>query len=121
MRAAIAVVALLAASPVLADQTLVQRHCSEQADAMNLHGAERMAFRAKCKGNDGYSVVATQPTLNKSIRLGMTADQVRSSWGNPRSINATITARGKHEQWVYGIGQYVYLTDGVVTTIQTSR
>src|SRR5258708_19056971 len=42
---------------------------------------------------------------NNGVSIGMTADDVRkSSWGKPRSINETITARGKHEQWVYGGG-----------------
>lgn len=55
------------------------------------------------------------------VSIGMTADQVRSScWGKPQRINQTITARGKHEQWVYG-GSYVYLENGTVTSIQTSR
>jgi hypothetical protein len=117
-------VAVLIASPALADQTEIQRRCSARADDMNLHGAERMAFRTKCKGNGGYSVVATQatPNGNDGVRLGMTGEQVvGSSWGKPKSINTTITTRGKHAQWVYGGGQYVYLTDGVVTSIQLRR
>lgn len=90
---------------------------------MNLHGTERSAFRTKCKGNGRYSIVATQPTppRHEGVRLGMTGEQVvRSSWGKPRSINTTLTARGKHEQWVYGGRQYVYLDDGIVTSVQTN-
>ncbi len=55
------------------------------------------------------------------VSVGMTRGQVYAScWGKPKSINDTLTARGKHEQWVYG-GGYVYLDDGVVTSIQTSH
>lgn len=55
------------------------------------------------------------------VSIGMTADQVRAScWGKPERINQTITARGKHEQWIYG-RSYVYLENGTVTSIQTSR
>lgn len=52
------------------------------------------------------------------IRIGFTARQLVLSWGKPESINRTITASGKHEQWVYGDGQYVYLTNGTVTSMQ---
>lgn len=55
------------------------------------------------------------------VKIGMTADEVKAScWGNPARVNQTITARGKHEQWVYRSG-YVYLENGTVTSIQTSR
>lgn len=55
------------------------------------------------------------------VAIGMTKAQVYSScWGRPRKVNETMTARSRHEQWVYG-GGYVYLEDGVVTSIQTSR
>lgn len=55
------------------------------------------------------------------VSIGMTADQVHAScWGKPERVNKTITARGKHEQWVYG-RSYVYLENGTVTSIQTSR
>jgi hypothetical protein len=54
------------------------------------------------------------------IRIGMTADQVIASWGRPDDINRSIFATGVHEQWVYGElgGSYVYLEDGVVTSLQ---
>lgn len=32
-------------------QTPIQRHCSLEADARGLHGAERQAFRSRCKGD----------------------------------------------------------------------
>jgi len=55
------------------------------------------------------------------IRIGMTTQQVRESWGWPRDINSTITRWGRHEQWVYGrfpYGSYVYFEKGILTTIQ---
>jgi len=54
------------------------------------------------------------------VVVGMTAAQVRSAWGAPTSVNRTSTAGGTDEQWVYGLGWYVYLEDGVVTAIQSS-
>lgn len=51
--------------------------------------------------------------------IGMTADEVRDSvWGSPEKINSTETAYGTREQWVYPDRGYVYLKDGVVTSIQ---
>jgi len=114
-------------------QTPIQRHCSEQADALGLHGEARKAFRSQCKletpqGSMSSSTPAGQtrkpskvPKDNNGVSIGMTAEQIRkSSWGKPKSINETITAGGKHEQWVYG-GGYLYLENGVLTSIQTSR
>jgi hypothetical protein len=54
----------------------------------------------------------------------MTAEQVRVSLGPPKEINATVTATGKSEQWVYVLtythpkGANVYLENGVVTAVQ---
>jgi hypothetical protein len=59
--------------------------------------------------------------IARKIGIGMTAEMVRRSWGNPERINTTITAAGTSEQWVYGLQNYVYLTNGRVTAMQTSR
>jgi hypothetical protein len=53
------------------------------------------------------------------VNIGMSMEQVRaSSWGRQNSINRTTTAYGDREQWVYGIGNYLYFENGVLTTIQ---
>lgn len=53
------------------------------------------------------------------VRIGMTAKQVRASnWGGPESINRSTGRFGVHEQWVYGGGNYIYLENGSVTSIQ---
>lgn len=41
-----------------------------------------------------------------------------SSWGDPEDINRTTTKYGVSEQWVYSGYRFVYVEDGVVTTIQ---
>tara|TARA_R110000824_G_scaffold384276_1_gene578167 strand:+ start:415 stop:909 length:495 start_codon:yes stop_codon:yes gene_type:complete len=51
----------------------------------------------------------------KKIMIGMTKDQAKLSWGNPRKINKSSYGP---EQWVYRRGsstQYIYFEDGVVT------
>lgn len=52
--------------------------------------------------------------------IGMTEQEVyASSWGYPNKKNTTTTASGTREQWVYDYG-YIYLTNGIVTSIQTN-
>jgi len=76
------------------------------------------ASRKNCTGQPGAAI-------------GMTKEQVLSScgWGKPSHINTTITAGGTREQLVYGLcntrksglcRSYIYLTNGVVTAIQSS-
>jgi hypothetical protein len=54
------------------------------------------------------------------VRIGMTAKHVRekTDWGEPKSINATITSSGRREQWVYGDGDYLYFRNGILDAIQ---
>ncbi len=52
-------------------------------------------------------------------KIGMTAEEVKkSTWGEPKKINKTTTAYGVSEQWVYYGDKYIYLENGVVTSIQ---
>ena len=69
----------------------------------------------------GWSEDDIAPITAGQIRIGFTARQVRESVGRPERINTTVTAAGTHEQWVYGVGDYVYLNNGIVTSFQTSR
>lgn len=53
------------------------------------------------------------------VRQGMTADQIRASWGKPDRIHRTVIGDHVSEQWVYDRGsqnQYLYLENGVMTT-----
>ncbi len=55
----------------------------------------------------------------EGVRIGMTQQDVLDSmWGRPERVNRTISARGVHEQWVYGSGGYLYFEDGILTTVQ---
>ena len=57
------------------------------------------------------------------VRIGMTTSQVlnKTHWGGPSSVNRTITPAGVGEQWVYGMGQYLYFVNGRLKAIQTSE
>lgn len=58
------------------------------------------------------------PQEKPAPTIGMTASEVRSSnWGSPSDINKTTTAYGVSEQWVYSNFKYIYLEDGIVTSI----
>ena len=63
---------------------------------------------------------------NRNVFVGMTAEEALRSWGKPTKINQTFSGSGTSEQWVYhrggGIeGQYVYLTNGIVQSIQSPK
>ncbi|MCP1309956.1 stalk domain-containing protein [Paenibacillus tyrfis] len=62
----------------------------------------------------------------QKVRVGMTQEQVLMSWGKPDDINKTTGSFGTFEQWVYrgpsiGTGNYLYFTDGVLTSTQTLK
>lgn len=55
----------------------------------------------------------------EGVRVGMSkGDVLSSSWGKPQKVNATTTARGTREQWVYGGHNYLYFEGDTLTTIQ---
>lgn len=56
----------------------------------------------------------------KKIRVGMTTEQARASWGEPERINETVTANNRREQWIYG-RQYIYFNNGILTSYQTPK
>ncbi len=62
--------------------------------------------------------VVERAIAEKQVMIGMTREQVIRSWGEPEKVNTTINARGTSEQFVYGDGQYLYLDDGLLRSIQ---
>lgn len=88
--------------------------------------AERILFRADSsvqQAKDKAEALAKKRELaqwrKEGVTVGMSADRVLlSSWGKPESVNRTTNAFGVREQWVYGVGNYLYFKDGVLTSIQ---
>lgn len=78
-----------------------QAYTAEEADA----------YRSRL-GSGNFDTI-----LQGKIRLGMTMEMCRLSWGEPKSINETISALGKTAQWVYS-DNYLYFTNGILTTMQ---
>ena len=70
-----------------------------------------------------FEAKASAAIARGRIMVGMTASQVRRSWGSPSKVNRSVGSYGTHEQWVYDRGiaksQYVYLENGVVSSIQS--
>lgn len=56
---------------------------------------------------------------NNQVISGMTPHDVIESIGYPNNINRSLYGNQHHEQWVYSIGNYVYFTSGIVTSIQS--
>lgn len=69
----------------------------------------------------GYPTKIRKAIAEEKIILGMTKRQLTLSWGKPESINSTVTSAGRHEQWVYGSGWYVYFANNKVSGWQTSE
>jgi hypothetical protein len=55
--------------------------------------------------------------LQGKVKIGMTKEMCRMSWGVPDKINETITSGKKTEQWVYS-DNYLYFDNGKLTAIQ---
>lgn len=58
----------------------------------------------------------------EGVRIGMTQqDVLDSSWGKPERVNVTTTNTHQREQWVYGLGNYLYFEDGILQSIQARK
>ena len=60
--------------------------------------------------------------VDGGLMIGMTTDQALIAQGRPNWINASTSANGASEQWVYRRGSYstmyAYFDDGVLTYLQ---
>ena len=54
-----------------------------------------------------------------AVKIGMSDRHAREcGWGDPLSINRTITSTGTHEQWVFGVKGFLYFQGGKLVAIQ---
>lgn len=65
-----------------------------------------------------YGPVNGEKVAKGLIWIGMTEQMLIDSWGRPDDINSTVTRYGSRKQYVYGLGQYVYVVDGIVDSWQ---
>jgi len=90
----------------------------QEVKKINYFERRRISF---VRNNSGIKEQYKQDILNGSIRIGMTKEMVRASWGDPIDSNRTVTAYTTIEQWIYGsmpTRKYVYFDDGVLTSFQ---
>jgi hypothetical protein len=62
-----------------------------------------------------------QLAAEKKVATGQRPNALIASWGRPETINSSGGLYGHHEQWVYGLGQYVYFDNGLVVMWQQSE
>jgi hypothetical protein len=94
---------------------------AEQTRPRDLEMLKRLSVKTACAKHTEWDMATCQTMDAREVSLGMTADQIRLSWGKPEKINTTTTARREHEQWVYGQGQYLYVDNGVLKSMQGSK
>jgi hypothetical protein len=97
-----------------------QAQAAAETRPHDLQLLKRPAVRAACTTHADWDMETCQTMDQKKVSIGMTAEQVQLSWGKPDRINTTSTARADHEQWVYG-KEYLYVQDGILRSMQTSR
>lgn len=85
----------------------------EIKDLRHFEQDERMKYLLS-KYIEPYAVAI----YNEKVKIGMSPEHVRESWGKPNEINRTITQNKTREQWVYGNGNYLYFEDSTLVTIQ---
>ena len=74
---------------------------------------QRATFLKEEKKYDDRTI---KDVLRKTIRIGMTREQVLFSQGSPVHKNTTKTQWGNHEQWVYQApNKYLYFDDWKLT------
>lgn len=58
--------------------------------------------------------------IQSKIKVGFNKTELILAWDEPRKINTTLTNNVETEQYVYK-DQYVYLTNNIITSIQSSE
>ena len=72
----------------------------------------------KIQAKHGCSLEEAELIFNHRVRIGWSETWCLAALGKPTRINRTTTAFGYSEQWCYNGGNYLYFTNGVLTTVQ---
>lgn len=94
---------------------------AQEANAQQLENERRWAKEEadyKAELIRKYGRANANLILDGQVKIGFTKAMCEESWGSPSSINRTTTAYGTLEQWVYGIGCYLYFEGNKLTAIQ---
>jgi hypothetical protein len=90
---------------------------AEESRRLALDPAVKKHSTEICAAHNDWGVRACDAVAQNQVYEGMTADQVRMSWGNPRSVNPLSIRR---EQWVYA-SRSVEFENDIVTSFQISH
>ena len=52
------------------------------------------------------------------VQIGMIREMCIMAWGRPTDINRSTGSWGVHEQWVYNSKSFLYLENGILTSLQ---
>ncbi|MBB6328415.1 hypothetical protein FHS59_004058 [Algoriphagus iocasae] len=96
----------------IADVMLKNAKTQGRIDFQNRLQSRREKYHKK------YGKEVGERIANEKIWIGMTEEMLIDSWGNPDDINTTVTRYSNRKQYVYGLGQYVYVVNGKVDAWQ---
>lgn len=69
--------------------------------------------------NKSYPIISHWEQIKTGkVKAGMTSEECILSWGKPKDKNTTTGTWGVSEQWIYSNDDYLYLENGILTTIQ---
>lgn len=86
-----------------------QENFKEYYRALTLKEAAKLKIKY---GSGNFSKI-----LKGKVKIGMTKEMCKLSWGKPKDINKTISSGINSEQWVYN-DNYLYFNGDKLTTIQ---
>ena len=107
--------------------------CTAEGSKVNLSGAGETAENSAATNylkREGARIDFEEKVdvaiRNQKVFVGMSAAHVIRSWGEPTSVNKTITGSSVSEQWVYRRGniadtQYLYLKNGILDAMQSPK
>ena len=100
----------------LGNQTILDMYNSATNEINRIEAERKAQEEAERKQREAEEKARKK---SQGVTIGMTQQEVLDSmWGEPERINRTVTENHVYEQWVYGYPNYLYFTDGILTSIQ---
>lgn len=96
----------------------VEQQRRRQAEELRRQAEERRRQEITAKS---WPDQIKQAVLDRKVHIGMTTEQVMAAWGQPLTVNETIRATSREEQWTYRGSVYLNFSNGTLTTIQRTR
>lgn len=94
----------------------IRKRADEEAEYQSMLEKEEREYKASLIKKYGKKNALL--ILENAVQIGFTKEMCVEAWGEPYNINRTVTRNSIHEQWVYGIGRYLYFEGNILTAIQ---